>query len=127
MSALIGMLGSIWPAVVGALGVLAGLIFGYVNKKAADAKVAQAGQKVAEANAATEQAKTQTATVRDAEAQANAAAALAGAQSIKERANVENDVASLPAGSAAEQLRDDWTTGASGAGAARSSGKDQDR
>jgi hypothetical protein len=127
MSALIGMLASIWPALVGAIGVLAGLIFGYVNKKAADARVAQAGQKVAEANAATEQAKAQTATVRDAEAQANAAAAQAGAQSIKERANVENDVASLPAGSAAVQLRNEWSTGAGGADPARSTGENSDR
>lgn len=125
MTALIGMLGSVWPALVGTFGLLAGLVVTYLGRKSAEAKVAQATQKVAEANAATERARAQTAAVRDAEAQANAAAAMAGAKSMKERANVENDVASLPAGAAAEQLRNEWSAGNVGSSAAGSAGKDE--
>ncbi|WP_157664434.1 hypothetical protein [Bordetella genomosp. 9] len=125
MSALIGMLGSIWPALVGVFGLLAGMVVSYLGRKSAQVQVAQAAQKAAEADAAMERAKAQTAAVRDAESQANASAAMAGAQSMKERANVENDVASLPAGAAAEQLRNEWSAGNAGSSAAGSAGKDE--
>ncbi|MBK5120873.1 hypothetical protein IQ288_13370 [Burkholderia sp. R-69980] len=99
---------SAWPAIVAAIAAIGAIIFGFVKGEAADAKVAQAGQKVAEAQAIAEQAKTQTAEVRDAEAQANAAAAQAGAQASKERTSAENDIAALPAGAAQQQLLDQW-------------------
>ncbi|MFM0595314.1 hypothetical protein [Paraburkholderia dilworthii] len=106
-----------WIAVV-----LAGL-FAAVTHINAKAKVATANQKVAEAQTTAAQAQTQTAEVRDAEAQANAVAAQAGAQALKERTNVENDVAALPGGAAQQRLRDEWSKpsedagrGASGAG-----------
>ncbi|MFP4889312.1 hypothetical protein [Paraburkholderia sp. EG304] len=91
--------------------LIAGLaaVFAALSHMNAKSKVAAAGQKVAEAQTSAAQAQAQTAEVRDAEAQANAAAAQQGAAAQKERANVENDVAALPAGSAAHQLRDEWS------------------
>jgi hypothetical protein len=84
-------------------------VFGFTRHQQAKTATAQAQQKVAEAQSAVEQAKTQTAEVRDGEAQANAAAARAGAEASKERTHVENDVAALPAGAAAIELRDEWS------------------
>jgi hypothetical protein len=105
------------------IGVALAALFAAITHFNAKAKVASANQKVAEAQTTAEQAKTQTAEVRDAEAQANAAAAQQGAVAQKERTDVENDVAALPAGSAADQLRNEWSRpgedagrGAAGAG-----------
>jgi hypothetical protein len=106
------------------LAALAG-VFALLTHANSKAKVAAADQKVAEARTSAAQAQTQTAEVRDAEAQANASAAQAGAQAVKERANVENDVAALPAGSAADQLRDEWSRPGEDAGrGAIGAGKD---
>lgn len=124
MTEILGLLGSAWPYIATGLVALGSLLVAFVMKKSADAKVAQANQKVAEANQATAEAKAQTAVVRDGESQANAAAAIAGANNVKERANVETEVASLPAGSAARQLRDEWPTGAGAADSTGSAGKD---
>jgi len=102
------MLSLIWqfgPWVIAAMGAL----IGFARHQQAKTAAAQAQQKVAEAQAMVEQAKTQMAEVLAGEAQANAAAARAGADASKERTNVENDVAALPAGSAADELRDDWS------------------
>jgi hypothetical protein len=106
---LTALFSSAWPVIVAAVVALGGIVFGFVKSKSADAKVAQAGQKAAEAQTSAAQAQTKTAEVRDAEAQANAAAAQQGAVAQKERTDVENDVAALPAGSAADQLRNEWS------------------
>jgi hypothetical protein len=90
------------------LTALAG-VFALITRANSKAKVAAAGQKMAEAQTSAAQAQTQTAEVRDAEAQANAAAAQQGATAQKERTDVENDVATLPAGAAADQLRSEWS------------------
>lgn len=124
MTTILGLLGSAWPYIATGLVAFGSLLVAFVTKKYADTKVAQANRKVAEANQATAEAKAQTAAVRDGESQANAAAAAAGANSVKERANVENDVASLPAGAAASQLRDDWAAGGGNADPAGGAGKD---
>lgn len=84
-------------------------IFALITHLNGKAKVAAADQRVAEAQTVAQQAKTDTAEARDAEAQANAAAAQAGAQALEERTDVENDVAALPSGAAAQQLRDEWS------------------
>lgn len=121
------ILGAIWPYLLTAASVLGALLFGWSQKKSADTAKAQAGEQVAQAQTAAAQANTQTAEVRDAESQANAVAAQAGAQSVKERANVESDVGALPAGSAADQLRDGWSSDSTGGTATGSSGKDAGR
>lgn len=94
-----------WPWIVTAL---AG-VFALLTHANSRAKIAAADQKVAEARTGAAQAQTQVAEVHDAEAQANAVAAQAGAQALKERTDVENDVAALPSGAAAQQLRDEWS------------------
>jgi hypothetical protein len=93
------------PWVIAALAA----VFGFTRHQQAKTAAAQAKQTVAEANAAVQQAKTQVAEARDGEAQANVAAARAGADASKERTHVENDVAALPAGAAAIELRDEWS------------------
>jgi hypothetical protein len=90
------------------LAALAG-VFALLTHANSKAKVAAADQKVAEARTSAAQAQTQTAEVRDAEAQANASAAQAGAQAVKERTDVENDIAALPSGVAQQRLRDEWS------------------
>ncbi|WP_179283256.1 hypothetical protein [Bordetella genomosp. 9] len=124
MTTILGLLGSAWPYIASAVLAVGSLLTAFVVKKSADTKVAKADQRVAEANQATAEAKAQTATVRDGESQANAAAAAAGANSVKERANVEIDVASLPAGAAAGQLLDEWAAPTGAASAAGSAGQD---
>lgn len=86
------------PWILAALGIVGGLLTHWRST----ANVAAANQKVAEAQ-------TSAAQVQDAAAQANATAAQAGAQASKDRENVENDIAALPAGGAAQQLRDGWS------------------
>ncbi|WP_045454216.1 hypothetical protein [Caballeronia cordobensis] len=93
------------PWVVAALAA----VFGFTRHQQAKTATAQAKQTVAEANAAVQQAKTQIAEARDGEAQANAAAARAGAEASKERTRVENDIAAMPSGAAADELRDQWS------------------
>ncbi|WP_051106742.1 hypothetical protein [Paraburkholderia atlantica] len=97
------------------LTALAG-VFALLTHANSKAKVAAANQKVAEAQTSAAQAQAQTAEVRDAEAQANTAAAQQGAAAQKERTDVESDVATLPVGSAAEQLRNEWSRPAEDAG-----------
>lgn len=105
MIALLSLLGSAWPYLLAGASLAFG-VFTHLNSKA---KVATAGQQVAQAQTTAAQAQTQIAEAHDAEAQANATAAQAGADSIKEKANVTNDVAALPIGAAASELRSDWT------------------
>lgn len=77
------------------LAMAGGIVFGLFRHKQAQTASAQAEQKVAEANRQI--------------ADTNAAAAQKGAEAAKERVNVENDIASRPAGDAAKQLRDRWS------------------
>lgn len=79
-----------------------GLAFGWARHKQAQTTQAQARQAVAEANAKVSQ--------NDAiQAKANADAARIGADAVKERTNVENDIASGEPGDAARLLRDKWS------------------
>lgn len=105
MIAILSLLGSTWPYLVAA-GSLLFALFTHLNGKA---KVATAGQQVAQAQASVAQAQTTVAQVNDAAAQANTKAAQAGADSLKEKVNVTNDVAAMPDGAAAAELRSDWT------------------
>jgi hypothetical protein len=110
------------------IGMALSALFVAFTRVNAKSKVAAADQKVAEAQTSAAQAQTQTAEVRDAEAQANAAAAQQGAVAQKERTDVENDVASLPAGSAADQLRNEWSRPGEDAGrGATGAGQDPNR
>lgn len=93
------------PWIIAALGVVGGLLTHWH----ATAKVAVAAQKVAVAQIAVAQAQTTVAQANDAAAQANATAAQAGAESLKEKVDVTNDVAAMPAGAAADELRDQWS------------------
>lgn len=104
MIAILGMLGSVWPYLL-AGGAALFAVFTHLNAKS---KVAAAGQQVAQAQAAVAQAQTQVAQTNDAAAQANATVAQAGADSLKEKVNVTNDVAAMPDGAAAAELRSDW-------------------
>jgi hypothetical protein len=108
---MIAILGSLWPYIASGAVALGAILFGFLKTKQAQTTVARAGQKVAEAQAGAAQAQTQTAEVRDAAAQANATASAAGAQASTERENAENDIAAMPAGAAASELRNDWTAG----------------
>lgn len=86
------------PWLLAALGVL----FGMFRHQQASTATAKANQKVAEADARAAQ--------NDAvAAQANEAAAQTGAAAVKERTDVENQIASAPAGESARILRDDWS------------------
>ncbi|MDE1154423.1 MAG: hypothetical protein PW735_01690 [Acidobacteriaceae bacterium] len=102
---MIALLLQFGPWILGAVGVIVGLLSHWRST----AKVAAADQKVAEAQTGAAEAQTRVAQVQDAAAQANATAAQAGAQASKERENVENNVTALPAGGAAQQLRDGWS------------------
>lgn len=98
MAAVIDALTNLWPFLLAA----GGLIFGFLRHKQAQTEKAQAGKLVAD-----EQAKT--AAIKQSEAEANATAARAGAAAVKERTNVENEIAAGPAGESAERLRSDWS------------------
>lgn len=98
MIAILSLLGKLWPFLLAGGGVL----FGVFSHMSAKSTKAAAGQSVAEA-------KTQVADDQNAEAQANAQAAKAGAESFKEKVNVQNDIAALPTGAAASELRSDWS------------------
>jgi hypothetical protein len=117
MSALLlGLLGKALPFIIAAGGIAGGILFGWFKKKSADTAVAKAGQQVAQAGAQVAQSETQIAQERDADAQANAAAALAGNKAVKESTNAQSNIEAMPAGDAAQQLRDQWTQpGSSGA------------
>lgn len=106
---LVSLIAKFWPVILGALGIAGGTLFGWAKTKAADTKVAQAGQSVAEAQKGAMQAQAQAAAVGQSEAEANAAAAQAGAKATQERTDAENDVNALPAGGAADQLRSEWS------------------
>lgn len=92
------------PWILAALGIAGGLLTHWH----ATARVAAAGQQVAQAQTAVAQAQTTVAQANDAAAQANATVAQAGAESLKEKVNVTNDVAAMPDGSAADELRSSW-------------------
>lgn len=86
------------PWVLGLLGIL----FGMFRHQQAKTATAEAGQRIAEAQA-------KTAAVKKSEAEANAIAAQAGADAAQERANVENTVSSGHPGAAADELRSQWS------------------
>ncbi len=98
MTAALEILAQAWPFLLAAAGVL----FGWVRHKQAQATVAQAGKQVAEAES-------KVAAVEKAEAEANAAAARGGAEAAKERTNVENGIAAGAPGESAKRLRDQWS------------------
>lgn len=81
---------------------VAGLVFAAFRHQQASTATAQAGQKVAEANA-------KVARTEQSEAEANATAARAGADAVKERTDVENQIAAGGAGKSADRLRNDWS------------------
>lgn len=90
MTLIIEILAQIWPFVLAAVG----LVFGYVRHKQAQTQVAQAEKREAQAQAGV--------------AKANEQAAQAGADAVKERTNVENQIAAAGAGESAKRLRDEW-------------------
>jgi len=99
MTALIAILGKIWPALLGALVALGGLLAGWVRTKQAQTTEAQAGQKVAEADAR--------AAANDAAlAKANQAGAQAGADNAKVRRDEDAAADSVP--DANRVLHDEW-------------------
>jgi hypothetical protein len=106
---MIAILSAIWPYLASGAAVLVAAIFGWSQKKSADTTKAQAGQKVAEATVVAAQANVAVAQAQDAVAQANTVAAQTGAQAVQEKSDVQNTVTELPAGTAADQLRSDWT------------------
>ena len=97
MTAVLEILGQIWPFLLAAAGVL----FGWARHKEAQTTAAQAGQQVAEAQA-------KAAAIEKSEAEANATAARAGTDAVKERTNVENGIAAGAPGESAQRLRDQW-------------------
>ncbi|CAG4888061.1 hypothetical protein [Paraburkholderia saeva] len=119
---LIALVSKFWPVIVGVLGMAGGILFGWVKTKSAATTTAQAGQKVAEAQQTV-------ADNQNAEAQANAAAAQAGMNATKEANDAHNDVDALPAGTAAQQLLDQWSRPGedAGRGGAGSAGQDPNR
>ena len=102
MTVLLAILGKVWPALLGALVALGGLIAGWVRHKQAQTTEAQAAQKAAEAD-------TKVANVEKSEAEANAVAARVGAEAAKERTHVENEIAAGAPGESAERLRSEWS------------------
>lgn len=79
-----------------------GLVFGWARHKQAQTTQAQANQKAAEADARAAQ-------VDAINAKANEDAARAGSDAVKERTNVENDIAAGKSGDAAQRLREQWS------------------
>lgn len=79
-----------WPALIGLAGIAGSFLFAWVNKKAADAKVARAAQQAAQAQA------DMTAT-REVLAQGNAAAAQAGEQAAANAAAAQAQASQLSA------------------------------
>lgn len=102
MTALFAVVAKLWPALLGAIVAAGGLLAGWARHKQAQTTEAQAGQKVAESDA-------KLARTEQSEAEANAAAARAGADAMKERTDVENQIAAGGAGKSADRLRDDWS------------------
>lgn len=102
MTAMLAILSKIWPALLGGLVALGGLLAGWARHKEAQTTEAQAGQKVSEADAKVAQ-------IERSEAEANAAAARAGSDSARERANVENEIAAGASGDSADRLRNEWS------------------
>lgn len=95
---LLDLLAKAWPLILAA----AGILFGLFRHQQAKTAIAKANQKAAEADARAAQ--------NDAAlAKANETAAQAGAAAVKERENVENDIAAGKPGDAAQQLRNDWS------------------
>lgn len=86
------------PWLIAALGFL----FGMFRHQQASTATAKANQKAAEAD-------TRAAQNDAALAKANETAAQAGAAAVKERENVENDIAAGKPGDAAQQLHNDWS------------------
>lgn len=98
MTAVLAILAKAWPFIL----MVGGVIFGVFRHQQAKTATAQANQKVAEADARVAQ--------NDAAlAKANETAAQAGAAAVKERENVENDIAAGKPGDAAQQLHNDWS------------------
>lgn len=96
MTALLGILGEIWPFLIAAAGGLLAL-FSHMSAKATKAKAA-----------ATEaDAKRQIAEVVAGVEKQNSDAAQQGADAAQERTNVENNIAA--ASGSAERLRNDWS------------------
>jgi len=98
MTALLAILAKAWPFLVAA----AGIAFGWIRHQQAKTATAVAGQQVAQAQIAAAQ-------VQASAAQSNAEAAQASATAIKEKTDVQNATAALPAGAAAVELRTDWS------------------
>ncbi len=84
---LVSLLAKFWPVLVGIGGAAAGVLFGWIKTKGADASVAAAGQKVAQAqmDVAQQQAAT---------ANANAAATQASADAVVARQKIDDAVSS---------------------------------
>ncbi|WP_186142286.1 hypothetical protein [Burkholderia gladioli] len=84
---LLSLFAKFWPAVIGVLGLAGGALFGWIKTKGAAAKVATAGQQVAEVK---EQAAQQQAD----QAVANAAATQASADAVVARQKIDDATAS---------------------------------
>lgn len=94
----IDLLMKLGPWLIAALATVFGL-FRHQQAKTASAK----------ANQATAEAQAKVSAMESATAKANEQAAQAGAAAVKERENVENDIAAGKPGDAAHQLHNDWS------------------
>ncbi|CAG9177800.1 hypothetical protein [Cupriavidus pampae] len=83
------------------LGV-AGVVFAAFRHQQASTATAKAAQREAEADAKVAQ-------IERTEGEADATAARAQVNAVKERTNVENEIAAGPAGESADRLRNDWS------------------
>ena len=99
MTVLLAILGKVWPALLGGIVALGGILAGWVRHKQAQTTEAQAGQKVAEAE--------KRAADNDAAlARANEAGAQAGADNAKVRRDEDAAAGAMP--DANRVLHDEW-------------------
>lgn len=96
------LLAKLWPVMAGGVVAIIALLTGWARHKQAQTTEAQAAQREAEADA-------KVARTEQSEAEANATASRAGADAVKERTDVENQIAAGAAGDSAARLRNDWS------------------
>jgi hypothetical protein len=107
MTLIVALLAKAWPAILGGVIALGSAIAMFVNKKNADAKVAQAGQKTEAARADAAQAQASASATNEVAAKADQAAAEQALNSAKESQNVEKEWQGLPPGEAVHRLYSD--------------------
>ncbi|MEX3690116.1 hypothetical protein AB3X91_03675 [Paraburkholderia sp. BR14263] len=95
----VSLFAKFWPAIVGACGIGAGVLVGFVQTKSAQTKVAQA-------NAVVAQAQQQVADEGNAQAQADAAAARAGETAVVNASQAEQAASTTPPSDLDARLED---------------------